>query len=56
MSDSFQDYLLKPLAHPSMLAEMVGIEPTISVLETDVIPLNYIPMLAAVAGLEPANA
>ena len=38
-----------------MLAGAVGIEPTLEVLETSVLPLNYAPKMAVRTGLEPAT-
>jgi hypothetical protein len=37
------------------LAGTVGIEPTLEVLETSVLPLNYVPNLVAGTGIEPAT-
>jgi hypothetical protein len=38
------------------LAGTVGIEPTLEVLETSVLPLNYVPIqLVAGTGIEPAT-
>jgi hypothetical protein len=35
------------------MAGAVGIEPTLEVLETSVLPLNYAPTMVLVEGLEP---
>jgi hypothetical protein len=43
-------------ATAAILAGTVGIEPTLEVLETSVLPLNYVPIqLVAGTGFEPAT-
>ena len=56
MSEPQSDALTTSPRPPFSLAGTVGIEPTLEVLETSVLPLNYVPIqLVAGTGIEPAT-
>jgi hypothetical protein len=56
MSEPQSDALTTSPRPPYFLAGTVGIEPTLEVLETSVLPLNYVPIdLVAGTGFEPAT-